>query len=203
MMTKLLIASGNPGKLREIEAILAQDGLSVSPFELVLPGQLGIHLQVEEDGATYAENAAKKALAYAQASGLAVLADDSGLEVDALGGQPGLFSARYAPWPQATDADRRRYLLQNLQGKSRPWTAHFHCTVAIAGPGGGIDYAEGDCPGEIIPEERGDNGFGYDPIFLIPRLGLTMAELPMQQKNRLSHRARAVLAALPVLRRLV
>lgn len=199
-MSKLLIASGNVGKLREIEAILADKRTQAPAIELLLPSQLGIQLDVVEDGVTYAENAAKKAVAYAQASGLAVLADDSGLEVDALDGQPGLYSARYAPWPRATDADRRRYLLQNLHGKPGPWTAHFHCTVAIAAPGRSVEYAEGDCPGEIIPEERGQNGFGYDPIFLLPELGQTMAELSMEQKNRLSHRARAVLAALPLLR---
>lgn len=194
-MATLLIASGNVGKLREIADIL--DGF---PVELILPKQIGIELEVVEDGATYAENAAKKALAYAKASNLPVLADDSGLEVDALGGQPGLYSARYAPWSGATDADRRRYLVQNLQGMARPWLAHFHCTVAIAVPRGELFYAEGDCPGEIIPEERGSNGFGYDPIFLLPELEQTMAELSMEQKNQLSHRARAVKAALPILR---
>lgn len=196
-MTILLIASGNIGKLREIQAILGD-----FPVQLALPSQLGIQLDVVEDGETYAENAAKKALAYTQASQMIVLADDSGLEVDALDGQPGLYSARYAPWPEATDADRRRYLLQNLQGKQRPWRAHFHCTVALATPQGQIYYADGDCPGEIIPEERGYNGFGYDPIFYMPDLGYTMAEMPMAEKNQLSHRARAVHAALPILKSL-
>ena len=195
-MNTLLIASGNMGKLREIEAILA-----AFPVELRLPKMIGLDLNVVEDGADYAENAAKKALAYSSASGLTVLADDSGLEVDVLGGQPGLYSARYAPWEGATDADRRRYLLQNLQGKPRPWKARFHCTVAIATPDGGLEFAQGNCPGEIIPEERGSNGFGYDPIFYIPELGQTMAELGMDQKNTLSHRARAVRASLPILKR--
>jgi XTP/dITP diphosphohydrolase len=198
MAQPLLIASGNLGKLREIRAILDQFP-DQFPVDLVLPAQIGIQLDVEEHGTTYAENAALKARAYAQASGLIVLADDSGLEVDALDGKPGLHSARYAPWPHATDADRRRYLLQNLQGKPRPWTAHFHCTVAISTPEGNVDYADGDCPGEIIPEERGSGGFGYDPVFLLPERGLTMAELPMEEKNKISHRARAVLAALPIL----
>jgi XTP/dITP diphosphohydrolase len=201
-MAPLLIASTNIGKLREIEAILAGRMIQNLPLELVLPSQIGIRLEVEEDGSTYAENAAKKALAYTNASGLVTLADDSGLEVYALEGQPGLYSARYAPWQGATDADRRRYLLQNLQGKARPWLAHFHCTVAIALPGGEIFYAEGDCPGEIITEERGTNGFGYDPIFWVPELGMTMAELPMEQKNLLSHRARAVRAAAPIIEKL-
>ena len=152
-------------------------------LDLVQPKNIGIELEIEEDGANYSENAAKKALAYAHASGLVSLADDSGLEVDALDGQPGLYSARYATWPNATDADRRDYLLQNLRGLQRPWTAHFHCTVAIATPGGDVYYTEGDCPGEIIPEERGSNGFGYDPIFYLPEYQQTMAELPRTKKT--------------------
>jgi XTP/dITP diphosphohydrolase len=119
--------------------------------------------------------------------------------VDALGGAPGLFSARYHPQPGANDADRRQYLLENLRGLPRPWTARFHCTVAVAAPPGALYYASGDCPGEIIPDERGTNGFGYDPIFYFPEWGKTMAELPLEQKNRISHRARAVMAAVPVL----
>lgn len=197
-MKTLLIASSNAGKLREIRAILND-----LPVDLILPSQMGLDLDVVEDGLTYAENASKKAVAYAGASHLVSLADDSGLEVDALGGQPGLYSARYSPLPNATDADRRRYLLQNLQGKPRPWLAHFHCTVAIAVPGGEVYFAEGDVAGEIIPEERGSDGFGYDPIFYIPELGHTMAELPMDEKNKVSHRARAVLAARPVLERVL
>lgn len=196
-MNTLLLASGNVGKLREIQAIL--DGF---PVDLILPAQIGLELNVVEDGANYAENAAKKAAAYAAASGLPVLADDSGLEVDVLGGQPGLYSARYAPWEGATDADRRRYLLENLRGKPAPWTAHFHCTVAIGVPGGEVTFIDGDCPGVIIPEERGSNGFGYDPIFYLPEFGQTMAELSMELKNQVSHRARAVRAAVPVLRSL-
>lgn len=196
-MITLLIATGNKGKLREIQTLL--EGL---PVTLVLPAEMGLNLDVEEDGSSYAENAAKKARAYADASGLISLADDSGLEVDALDGQPGLYSARYLSRPGATDGDRRTYLLQNLNEKLRPWTAHFHCTVAIANPAGGMYYTEGICRGEIIPEERGENGFGYDPIFYLPDLGRTMAELTMQQKNELSHRARAIKAAIPFLRSL-
>lgn len=202
-MTTLLIASGNAGKLREFEAILAHVSMEDVPIHLVLPKSLGIDLDVVEDGSNYAENAAKKALAYARASGLIALADDSGLEVDALGGQPGLYSARYAPWPGATDADRRQYLLQNLRACPHPWAAHFHCTVAIATPRGDLYFAEGDCLGEIIPEERGANGFGYDPVFYLAEYQKTMAELPEDEKNRLSHRARAVFAAAPTLRRLL
>lgn len=194
---RVLIASTNPGKLREIQEILADES-----FHLLLPQDLGLNLEVAEDGQTYAENAAKKALAYWRASGLVTLADDSGLEVDVLDGAPGLYSARYSSVPGATDADRRALLLANLRGFPRPWRAHFHCTVAIAGPDGALYLAEGDCPGEIIPEERGENGFGYDPIFLLPERGLTMAELSSAEKNQISHRARALQVALPILQRL-
>ena len=193
-MIPLLIASGNPGKLREIQEIL-----NGYPFELLLPASIGISLQVAEDGSTYAENAAKKALAYCEASGILTLADDSGLEVDALNGAPGLYSARYSPLPGASDADRRAHLLANLRDKPKPWWAHFHCTVAIAQPEGGLWFANGDCRGEIIDQERGTNGFGYDPIFLLPDRGLTMAELSSEVKNTLSHRALALRAALPIL----
>lgn len=197
-MPQLLIATENQGKIRELQELLA--GLGV---ELVTPRQLGINLNVIEDGATYAENAGKKARAYAAASGLISLADDSGLEVDALGGAPGLYSARYSPQPGATDADRRAFLLENLRGQPRPWLAHFHATIAISAPDSELRFAEGNCYGEIIPEERGSSGFGYDPIFLIPLTGKTMAELPMDEKNRLSHRALAVQNAIPILRQVL
>lgn len=197
-MKTLLIASSNPGKLREIQSLL-QD----VEVNLVLPADIGIELNVLEDGETYLANAQKKALAYCQASQLLTLADDSGLEVDALGGAPGLHSARYAPQPGATDADRRAYLLQQLAGKARPWTAHFHCTVVLASPNGETSSHVGNCYGEIIPQERGQNGFGYDPIFYLPDLGQTMAELSMAQKNQRSHRALAVRAARPTLQKLL
>jgi XTP/dITP diphosphohydrolase len=197
-MQRLLIASTNKGKLREIQAILGD-----FPVILVLPAQLGIDLDVVEDGVTYAENASRKALAFSRASGLISLADDSGLEVEALAGQPGLYSARYAPWQDATDADRRHYLLQNLHGKPGPWAARFHCTVAIATPDGEVFYAEGNCPGLIIAEERGSGGFGYDPVFYLPEYNRTMAELPIEEKNQISHRARAIRAAVPILHRIL
>jgi XTP/dITP diphosphohydrolase len=195
---RLLIATENQGKVKEIEALL-QD-LDV---ELVMPKKLGLELKVLEDGSTYQENAGKKAVAYAKASGLISLADDSGLEVDALEGAPGVYSARYSPLPNATDADRRAYLLQNLRDKPHPWTAHFHATIAIATPDGSLHFADGNCYGEIIAEERGNNGFGYDPIFLIPALNRTTAELSMDEKNRLSHRALAIQNAKPVLQKLM
>ncbi len=193
-MAKLLVATGNPGKLVEIQSLLGDIQL-----ELVIPDMLGIKMTVEENGDTYEQNACLKATAFAIASGLVTLADDSGLEVDVLSGLPGLHSARFSPLPHATDADRRRRLLSLLQVYSHPWKAHFHCTVAIAAPDGRTYYGQGNCPGEIIPDERGSNGFGYDPIFLLPEMGLTMAELSMEEKNRLSHRARAIKAALPIL----
>lgn len=194
-MNKLLIATNNKGKVVELQELLTGTGI-----EFVTPAEIGLELEVEEDGSTYEENASKKAVAFAQASGLISLADDSGLEVDALSGAPGLYSARYSPKPGAKDADRRAFLLHNLKDKPQPWTAHFHATIAIAIPGGSVELAEGNCYGEIIPEERGTGGFGYDPIFIIPDLGKTMAELEMEEKNRLSHRARGVMNALPILK---
>ncbi len=196
MPPSLLIATNNPGKLLEMRSLLED-----LPVQLLMPRDLNIHLDVEENGSTYAENAALKAAAFGKAAGILTLADDSGLEVDALGGHPGIYSARYLGTHNATDSDRRAYLLKNVSDAPRPWTAHFHCVIAIWGPGIALQYAEGVCPGEIIPQERGNSGFGYDPIFLLPELGKTMAELRMDEKNRLSHRARAVKAALPLITR--
>jgi XTP/dITP diphosphohydrolase len=193
-MAKLLVATGNEGKLVEII-----DLLSAIEVEIIKPSDLALVLHIEEVGETYAENAAKKALTFARAAGMLALADDSGLEVAALAGAPGLFSARYAPQERATDADRRAYLLQQLRGHPRPWKAKFHCTVALATPDDEIQFAEGSCLGEIIPEERGKGGFGYDPIFLVQGIGKTMAELSLTEKNRVSHRAQAVKSAIPLL----
>jgi len=193
-MKNLLLATNNIGKLREIQAILA--GLGI---HLLTPKDIGIHLDVVEDGATYASNAASKALAFARATNFLSLSDDSGLEVDVLNGAPGLHSARFSPKPGATDADRRALLLQVLRAYSPPWRARFHCTAALAAPDGWVGFTQGDCPGEIIPVERGYNGFGYDPIFLLVEKGLTMAELGMDEKNKLSHRAHAVRAAIPII----
>ena len=191
-MNQLLLATNNPGKIIEIQALLIDINA-----DLVTPNDLGLSLEVEEDGQTYQENAARKALAFAQLSGLTTLADDSGLEVDSLGGRPGIHSARFSPKAGATDADRRAHLLDHLQKHPRPWVARFRCIVALATPAGVAHYAEGICTGEIIPVERGDGGFGYDPIFLLPELDCTMEELNMADKNRISHRARAVTAARP------
>jgi XTP/dITP diphosphohydrolase len=193
-MQKLLLGTRNLGKIEELQDLLVDSG-----FEIVTPDHLELTLEVEETGSTYLENATRKASAYASISGLPSLADDSGLEVVVLGGAPGIISARYSPKPGADDKDRRQYLLAQLQGKPRPWSARFHCTIVLASPGGETHFAEGNCEGEIIPVERGEAGFGYDPIFLIPELDKTMAELSVVEKNQLSHRARAIKAILPTL----
>lgn len=197
-MPELLLATNNAGKQKEIRSLLKD-----LAFDLVTPFELNLNLEVEEDGTNYKENAAKKAVAFAQASGLISLSDDTGLEVDTLGGAPGLYSARYAPKPDATDADRRAYLLEQLHSLPQPWKACFRCVIAIATPTGELKFTEGICPGVIIPNERGTKGFGYDPLFLIPSTGRTMAELSMEEKNRLSHRALAVLEAQPTLIKLL
>ncbi len=197
-MKQLLIATNNKGKIKELKDLLQATGI-----ELITPAQINLDLAVIEDGQTYAENAAKKAVAFARVSGLISLADDSGLEVDALDGAPGLYSARYGSpdGGKLSDAERRAFLIQNLQDKPRPWNARFHATIAIAVPNSETHLSEGFCEGEIIPEERGTGGFGYDPIFLLSELGKTMAELTLEEKNRLSHRARAVINAKGILER--
>ena len=196
----LLIATNNKGKVKELQDLLKDTGI-----ELVTPAQIDLDLDVTEDGQTYAENASKKAVAFAQASGLISLADDSGLEVDALGGAPGLYSARYGSTDgrKLSDVERRTILIQNLKDRPRPWTARFHATIAVSIPNGKTHLAEGFCEGEIISEERGTGGFGYDPIFLLSELGKTMAELSMEEKNRLSHRAKAVMNVKPILEKLL
>ena len=196
-MSQILLATNNRGKLIEIQSLLANTDL-----KLVTPADLNLALDVKEDGNTYAENAILKALAFSDAAGMATLADDSGLEVAALDGAPGLYSARYAPGKNPTDADRRAYLLQQLKNHPQPWKAQFRCVIAIAAPGQETETVEGICPGEIIANERGQNGFGYDPIFRVEALGCTMAEVNLTDKNRVSHRALAIQAALPILLKL-
>ncbi len=190
MSRQLLIATTNKGKIRELKALLA--GLGA---KLVTPADLGLQLDVAETGATYVENARLKAEAFFQASGIPALADDSGLEVDALDGAPGVFSARFSPLPNPTDHDRRSHLVSQLAGRPRPWTARFRCLVAVAGLAAETAFFEGVCEGQVVPEARGSNGFGYDPVFLLLGRSETMAELPEAEKNHLSHRAKAVLAA--------
>jgi XTP/dITP diphosphohydrolase len=191
---KLLLASNNQGKLIEIQTLLRD-----LDCQVLTPAEMNIELVVDETGQTYHENAAIKAHSFEKIAGILTLADDTGLEVDALDGLPGLHSARFSPKANATDSDRRAYLLEKLRGKPRPWTACFRCITALATSTGNIHFAEGVCVGEIIPEERGARGFGYDPIFLVPELNKTMAEITLDEKNRISHRARAIQAARPML----
>jgi XTP/dITP diphosphohydrolase len=186
-MNRLLIATGNAGKQIEFKELLA--GI---PFEICTPEDIGLNLDVEETGSNYAENAILKAKAYSAASGLLSLADDTGLEVEALDGAPGLYSARFTGSHSASDAERRSHLLAQLKGKPRPWRARFCCAAAVASTDGRVESRWGECAGEIIPETRGVNGFGYDPIFLMNGTDLTMAEISTEAKNRISHRARAV-----------
>ena len=193
---KLLVATGNVGKVREFRHLLA-------PLEakLCFPSELGLEIEVPEEGSSYAENARTKAIAYHQVTGLLTLADDSGLEVDALEGAPGIRSARFAP---GSDADRVRTLLSRIRDvPSEQRTARFCCVIAVVSPNGQTYYAEGICEGMISFGLTGDGGFGYDPVFYLPDHECTMAQLPQPEKNRISHRARAVEGALPTLRRLV
>ena len=189
-MKTLLIATNNPGKIAEITAILAP-----LPLKLITPAEHGLTLSIPEDGQSYFENAYKKAAAFAQASGLPTLADDSGLEVEVLGGAPGVHSHRYLANPSATDEQRCRALLNQLSAYPHPWKAAFHCEVVLCDANELVLRSHGICPGEIIPEFRGENGFGYDPIFLVEGTSQTMAELTDEQKNRISHRAKALQAA--------
>lgn len=193
--TKLLLATNNPGKIRELDSLLQG-----TPFVVATPASEGIDLEVEETGTTFEENAKLKAEAFARASGLCAMADDSGLEVDALGGEPGVYSARYAG-PDATDEERVRYLLSKLgdiEWEKRG--ARFRSVVALAHPDGEVRLFEGACEGVVAFEPRGDKGFGYDPIFYIPNLGKHMAELDMDQKNGVSHRGMAARKAIEYLK---
>ena len=179
---KLVLATGNAGKLGEYRELLAQTGLDLVAHDT----------EVDEAGETYAQNARLKADAALRASGLPALGDDSGVEVDVLDGFPGIRSARLGP----TQKERTAALLARLDGRPRPWTARFVCTLALAVPGREVQYFEGECRGEIVPEWRGHAGFGYDPIFLVPGTGKTFGEMPPHEKQLYSHRARAVRALL-------
>lgn len=195
-MTKLLIATTNPGKLAEYAAIFA--GL---PLELRTLRDEGIDDDVEETGDTFAANARLKAEHYAARSGLVALADDSGLEVAALGGEPGVRSARYAG-PGKSDAERNAFLLQKLAGVPfHARLARFVCAIALAHPGGPTELVEGLLPGVIEHEPRGDGGFGYDPLFYVLDEHATLAQIPPERKNQISHRARAAQHARVVLER--
>jgi XTP/dITP diphosphohydrolase len=193
---RILVATANAGKMREFMHLLA-------PLQIALcfPPDLDLALEIVEDGKTYFENARKKALSYARASNLLTLADDSGLEVDALDGAPGVRSARYAT---GRDADRVELLLSHLADVPRERrTARFRCVLVVTTPEGEVHTTEGVCEGLIAFAPAGQGGFGYDPIFFLPEYDCTMAQLSQVEKNRISHRARAIEAMIPTLRRLV
>ena len=193
-MPKLLLATNNKGKVREYKQLFRD-----LPFELVSPAELGIKTEVNEVGGSLEENARLKATTLARESQLLTLADDSGLEVDALGGEPGPLSARYAG-AGASDKDRINYLLARLRGVSgEKRSARFRCVIAIATPDGKVKLCSGECHGFITLEPKGREGFGYDPVFYLPELGKTMAELPMGVKNKISHRGQAARRAREVL----
>ncbi|MEX2159096.1 MAG: XTP/dITP diphosphatase [Dehalococcoidia bacterium] len=195
-MPRLLLATNNAGKVLELRQLLEGCG-----WEIVTPADLGLKLDVEEVGQTYAENATIKANAFAEASGLVTLADDSGLEVDALDGRPGVQSARYAG-PDRTDRERVEKLLGELAGvPDERRTARFRAVIAIVEPGGRTELVEGTVEGRIAHEPRGASGFGYDPVFLLPARGLTTAELSADEKQAVSHRGVAARKARDVLER--
>ena len=183
---KICAATGNAGKLRELRRILEAQG-----HEVVSQKELGITIEPDETGTTFAENAAIKAMAVMQASGLPAIADDSGLCVDALNGAPGIYSARYG----GVDSDQARYrlLLENLRGAGAR-TAHFHTAIVCCFPNGDRLDAAGDCFGTIAYAPQGDNGFGYDPVFFVPELRKTFAQLTPEEKNAISHRGNALRA---------
>lgn len=188
MLPKLVLASTNKGKILEFREILAE-----LPLEIVGLADFSAVPEIIEDGATFAENAVIKAKTIAEATGELTLADDSGLEVDALNGEPGVYSARYGQ-PGWSDRERYQFLLEKMRGiPVGKRTARFRCAVAIVDPQNNrIEQVDGTVEGVILDSPRGDHGFGYDPVFLIPELGKTMAELTGEEKNRFSHRGRAV-----------
>jgi XTP/dITP diphosphohydrolase len=188
---RLLIATKNRGKVQEIRALM---GVGMQKdLEVITLADVPAVMEPREDGKTFAENARIKALHYAQAIRVLCVADDSGLSVDALGGLPGVRSARYAG-EGATDAANNAHLLHELARHPRPWKAAFVCAAAAALPGRVIAEATGRLTGQIVPEPRGQEGFGYDPVFLVDSTWKTLAELPPEEKNRISHRGQAMRA---------
>ena len=185
---KVVLASKNPHKLIEIQEILEQFDM-----ELVLQSELGVDIDVDETGTSFEENSLLKAEAVVKATGLPALADDSGLCVDALGGAPGIYSARYGAPACVTDRDRLNHLLENLRAiRSEERTARFVCVMTLLYPDGKKLVAAGSCEGDIASEPHGAAGFGYDPVFYIPREGRTFAEMGEEKKNQISHRANAL-----------
>ena len=182
---KVVLASHNQKKMVEMKAILSQMGV-----EVLSQAEVGVDLEPEETGTTFEENALIKAQAVMQATGLPAIADDSGLMVDALGGDPGVYSARYGG-PGLDDTGRWQLLLKNMAGESNR-ACKFVSVICCAFPDGGEVMARGECPGILAQGPSGDGGFGYDPIFYLPQLGKTMAQLTPAEKNQISHRARAL-----------
>jgi XTP/dITP diphosphohydrolase len=181
----LLIATTNAGKVRELRVLLAD-----LPYQVVTPADVGLSLDVEETGDTFVENARLKARAYHDATGLMTIGEDSGLEIDALGGEPGVYSARYHGLPDGPIKNAHVLELLRQVPTSRRG-CRYRCAIVLLDPGGNEHVFEGKCAGRIAYEPAGNNGFGYDPIVLIPRLGQTVAELSDETKNRISHRGRA------------
>ena len=182
---KFILATHNPGKLREMSDILSHLGV-----EVVSPADMGITVEVEETGTTFAENAMLKAKAICAASGLPAIADDSGLCVDALNGAPGVYSARYGG-EGLDDTGRYRLLLENMRGQM-PRTAKFVSVITCCFPNGDVISARGECPGTIAFAPMGEGGFGYDPVFFVPTLKKTFAQLTAEEKNAISHRGKAL-----------
>ena len=183
---KVILASQNQHKLVELSAILSQLG-----FEIALESEYGLHVDVDETGTTFEENSLLKAEAVMKASGMPVLADDSGLMVDALNGAPGVYSARYGH--KSSDAERIAYLLENLKDvPAERRTAKFVCVITCLWPDGRRIVARGECPGQILFAPKGTGGFGYDPVFYLPELEKTYAELAPEEKNAISHRGNAL-----------
>lgn len=185
MINIIVLATGNKNKVKEIKELLKD-----APVEIRCLADYGHLPSVVEDGDTFDENAYKKAYHYARVLGLPCLADDSGLVVDALDGRPGVHSARYAG-ENATDMDKCDKLLREMEGK-KDRKASFVCVLSLATPGGPALTWEGSCEGEITTERHGESGFGYDPVFFYPPLGKTFAEVSMKEKNKVSHRGRAL-----------
>ena len=185
---KVVLASKNPHKLVEIDEITRKLGI-----ELILQSELGVDIDVEENGTTFEENSFIKAEAVMKATGLPAMADDSGIAVDALGGAPGVYSARYGGDPSMTDHDRKMLLLKNTEhvpdGQRQ---AQFVCVITMVTPEGETIQARGEIHGELTREPRGENGFGYDPIFYYPPAGMTTAEMSSEEKHKVSHRGNAL-----------
>lgn len=185
---KVVLASKNKHKLEEISKITEQFDI-----QLVMESELGVDIDVEETGTTFEENSFLKAEAVMQATGLPALADDSGIAVDALNGEPGIYSARYGFDDTLDDWGRLQLLLKNTEDvPDGQRQAQFVCVITMVTPEGKVIQARGEVHGELLREPRGENGFGYDPIFYYPPLGMTTAELPPEEKNRVSHRANAL-----------